>query len=63
MLQPYSTDLALEPISFSDISQMLPLKVLRQVSWTSKLISLFFERQALFPQVEETGSSLLLGKY
>ena len=49
VLQAYSTDLILEPISFFDIGQMLPLKVLSQVSWTSKLENTLFERQALFP--------------
>jgi hypothetical protein len=28
MLQPYLTDLALEPISLLNVGQMLPLKVL-----------------------------------
>ncbi len=49
VLQAYSTDLALEPISFFDIGQMLPLEVLGQVSWTGKLESTLFERQALLP--------------
>lgn len=42
VLQPNSTDLAPEPISFFDVGQMLPLKVLRQVSWTGKLIDTLF---------------------
>jgi hypothetical protein len=49
MLQPHSTDLALEPIPFFNMGQMLPLKVLCQVSRTGKLISTLFERQALLP--------------
>ena len=49
MLQPYSTILALEPIPFFDMGQMLPLKVLCQVSRTGKLISTLFKRQALLP--------------
>ena len=44
VLQPYSTDLALEPIPFFDVGQMLPLEVLRQVSWTGKLVSTLFEQ-------------------
>ena len=44
MLQRHSTDLALEPISLFDVGQMLPLEVLRQVSWTSKLVGTLFER-------------------
>jgi hypothetical protein len=32
ILQPYSTDLVPELISFFDVGQMLPLEVLRQVS-------------------------------
>jgi hypothetical protein len=32
VLQPYSTDLTLEPIPFFDIGQILPLEVLCQVS-------------------------------
>ena len=49
MLQRHLTDLAPDLISFFDIGQMLPLEVLRQVSWTSKLVSALFERQALLP--------------
>jgi hypothetical protein len=49
VLQPHSTDLALEPISIFDVGQMLPLKVLRQVSRTGKPVSALFERQALLP--------------
>jgi len=44
MLQPHSTDLAPEPISFFDVGQMLPLEVLRQVSRTSKLVGALLER-------------------
>lgn len=49
VLQPYSANLALEPIPFFDMGQMLPLEVLCQVSRTSKLISALFKRQALLP--------------
>ncbi len=49
VLQPYSTDLALEPIPFFNVGQMLPLEVLCQVSRTGKLVSTLFERQALLP--------------
>ena len=49
MLQPHLTNLAPEPIPFFDVGQMLPLKVLRQVSRTGKLIGALFERQALLP--------------
>lgn len=49
ILQPYSTDLVLKPILFFNIGQMLLLKVLRQVSRTSKLVSALFKRQALLP--------------
>ena len=63
VLQPHSTDLALEPIPFVDMGQMLPLEVLCQVSRTGKLVSTLFERQALLPQAEEAGSGPLLGKY
>jgi hypothetical protein len=49
VLQPYSTDLVLEPIPFFDVGQMLLLKVLCQVSRTGKLVSTLFERQALLP--------------
>jgi len=44
VLQPYSTDLALEPIPFSDVGQMLLLEVLRQVSRAGKLVGTPFER-------------------
>jgi len=44
MLQPHSTDLALEPIPFFDVGQMLPLEVLCQVSRTGKLVSTLFKR-------------------
>jgi hypothetical protein len=44
VLQPHSTDLALEPIPFFDVGQMLPLEVLCQVSRTSKLVGTLFER-------------------
>ena len=44
MLQPYLTDLALEPISFFNIGQMFSLEVLCQVSWTSKLVGTIFEQ-------------------
>jgi hypothetical protein len=44
MLEPHLTNLALEPISFSNASQMLRLEVLRQVSWTSKLVGALLER-------------------
>jgi hypothetical protein len=44
ILQPYSTDLIPEPISFFDVGQMLPLEVLRQVSWTSKLEGTLLKR-------------------
>lgn len=44
VLQPYSTDLALKPIPFFDIGQMLPLGVLRQVSRTGKLVGTLFKR-------------------
>ena len=47
MLQPHLTDLTPEPISFSNIGQMLSLKVLRQVSWASKLKAALLKRQAL----------------
>jgi hypothetical protein len=43
MLQSYSTDLTPDSISF-DMDQILLLKVLRQVSWTSKLVGALFER-------------------
>jgi hypothetical protein len=52
MLKRHLTDLALEPIPFFDISQMLPLEVLRQVSRisrTGKLVGALFKRQALLP--------------
>jgi hypothetical protein len=49
MLQRHSTDLAPDLIPFFDVSQMLPLEVLRQVSWTGKLVGVLFERQALLP--------------
>ena len=49
VLQPHSTDLALEPISFFDVGQMLPLEVLRQVSWTGKLVGALFKWQTLLP--------------
>jgi hypothetical protein len=49
VLQPHSTDLVLGPILFFDVGQMLPLKVLRQVSRTGKLVSTLLERQALLP--------------
>jgi hypothetical protein len=49
VLQPHSTDLVLEPIPFFDVGQMLPLKVLCQVSRTGKLVSALFKRQALLP--------------
>ena len=63
VLQSHSTDLALEPIPFFDVGQILSLKVLCQVSRTGKLISTLFERQALLPQAKETGGSPLLGKH
>src|SRR5436305_6441488 len=44
VLQPHPTDLALEPIPFFDVGQMLPLEVLCQVSRTGKLVSTIFER-------------------
>ena len=44
VLQPYATELAPEPISFFNIGQILPLKVLRQVSRTSKLVGALFKR-------------------
>jgi len=44
VLQPHSTDFALEPIPFFDVGQMLPLEVLCQVSRTSKLVSALFKR-------------------
>ena len=63
MLQPHLTNLAPEPIPFFDVGQMLPLKVLCQVSRTGKLVSTLFERQALLPQAEEAGGGPLLGKH
>jgi len=44
VLQPYSIDLAPEPIPFFNVGQMLPLKVLRQVSRTSKLVGTLFKQ-------------------
>ena len=49
VLQPHSTDFTLEPIPFFDVGQMLPLEVLRQVSWTGKLVGALFEWQTLLP--------------
>lgn len=43
VLQPHLTDLAPDPISFFDMSQMLSLEVLCQVSWTGKLVSALFQ--------------------
>jgi hypothetical protein len=44
VLQPHSTDLALEPIPFFDMGQMLPFEVLRQVPRTSKLVGILFKQ-------------------
>jgi hypothetical protein len=44
VLQPHLTDLAPEPVSFFDVGQMLPLEVLRQVSWAGKLEGALLER-------------------
>ena len=49
VLQPHSTDLTLEPIPLLDVGQMLPLEVLRQVSWTGKLVGALFKWQTLLP--------------
>ena len=49
VLQPHSTDFTLEPIPFFDVGQMLPLEVLRQVSWTGKLVGALFKWQTLLP--------------
>lgn len=48
VLQLYSTDFVPEPISFN-MGQMLPLKVLRQVSRTCKLVGALSKQQALLP--------------
>ena len=49
VLQSHSTDLAPGLIPFFDVGQMLPLEMLRQVSWASKLVGALFKRQALLP--------------
>ena len=49
VLQPHSANLALEPIPFFDMGQMLLLEVLCQVSRTGKLVSMLFKWQVLLP--------------
>jgi hypothetical protein len=44
ILQPHLTDFALEPISFFNVGQIFPLKMLRQVARFSKFVSTFLER-------------------